>query len=168
MTDRNARLFGAGSPATGELARIAIGEHELEVHTDATVHRAPLKTLRIREVNAGASGLELAWNAPEGVHAVHTFEAETLQTLRTHPSLSVSPQMAAVRANRQGPLGSRKESDAIGRRPARCDSIRPPKARGSVRICRSAVREHRHEAERAQPASSRTTSITTSGRSFWM
>ena len=95
------RLFGAGSPATGEPAEISIGDQLLEVRTTTRTHRAPFGLLRVREVGTGDLGLEFAWDDDEGVRAVQIFDPDSLRRLRADPFLASAPQMTALRARRR-------------------------------------------------------------------
>jgi beta-barrel assembly-enhancing protease len=94
-----ARLYGGGSPATGEDAQLSIGSAQLEVRTAHKVVSSALANVRIREVGTGRLGLEFAWDADEGICAVQTFDPSLLSALRT--GLQALPQMSALRAGQR-------------------------------------------------------------------
>lgn len=96
-----ARLFGPGSPATGEPAQIMLDAHELQVRTAGATHIAAIDALRLREVGTGRSGLELAWDAADGLRSVQVFDVEALRRLRTHAALGATAQMTALRAGQR-------------------------------------------------------------------
>ncbi|HEX2495025.1 MAG TPA: M48 family metallopeptidase [Steroidobacter sp.] len=93
-----ARLFGPGCPATGEPAQIVLDDHTIEAQTATRSHAASLSALRFRDVG---TGLELAWDTPDGVWAVHVFDADALRRLRAHAPLESSPRMTALRTRQQ-------------------------------------------------------------------
>jgi Zn-dependent protease with chaperone function len=102
----NARLFGGESPSTGEDAQVAIAAERLEVRTAQRVHAPLLASLRLRQIGMGREGLELAWDAQEGIRAVQIFDAAALKVLRANASFLASPQMLALRQEqRRGAFG---------------------------------------------------------------
>jgi Zn-dependent protease with chaperone function len=96
-----ARLFGAGSPPTGEDADIALGSRHVEIRTATELHAPALDELRLREVSAVQSGLELAWDSAEGVRALHIHDPAVLAKVRAHAAFSSHAQMSALDAQRR-------------------------------------------------------------------
>jgi beta-barrel assembly-enhancing protease len=93
-----ARLFGPGSPATGEDASVLVQSHHLEIRSAAGTQRPALSTMRLREVVSTQSGLEFSWDGPRGVTAVHVYDPAVIRQLRSHPGLNSQPQAAALHA----------------------------------------------------------------------
>jgi Zn-dependent protease with chaperone function len=93
-----ARLFGGGSPPTGEDADLAVFDRHIEVRTAAQVHAPAVDELRFREVGSVQAGIELAWESSEGLRAVQIFDPATLQKLRAHPTFRAHPQVATLEA----------------------------------------------------------------------
>jgi Zn-dependent protease with chaperone function len=96
-----ARLFGAGAPATGEPAQLILRENQLEVKSARGVQRVPFATLRIREVVSAHSGLEFSWDSRGAICAVQVFEPGALRSLAAHPALQELPQMAQLRSGQR-------------------------------------------------------------------
>jgi Zn-dependent protease with chaperone function len=96
-----ARLFGGGSPPTGEDADLAISDRHIEIRTATQLHAPSLEELRLREVGAAQAGLELAWESPEGLRAVQIFDPATIQKLRTHSAFRSHSQLAALDTKRR-------------------------------------------------------------------
>src|SRR5687768_4029280 len=96
-----ARLFGAGAPATGEPAQLIVRTNQLEVKSARGVQREPLATLRIREVVSAHCGLEFSWDSRGAICAVQVFEPGALRSLAAHPALQELPQMAQLRSGQR-------------------------------------------------------------------
>src|SRR5262245_26498262 len=101
MTSIKTRLYGGTAPATGEPAELSFFGNDLEVRSASAAHRVALNTVRLREVGTGVRGLELAWDAPEGLHAVQVLDPEAVRSLQGNPILAGLPQMAALHATRR-------------------------------------------------------------------
>ena len=94
-----ARLFADGLPATGALAQLQVDGDRLAVTCGETQYTAASTALRLREIGTGAaSGIELAWDTPTGVVAVHVFDAEALRALTG--ALASTPQFQALQRQR--------------------------------------------------------------------
>jgi Zn-dependent protease with chaperone function len=93
-----ARLFGPGSPSTGEDASLLVQPHHLEIRSAAGTQRPALSSVRLREVVSTQSGLEFAWDGPRGISAVHVYDPAAIRNLRAHPALNSAPQLAALHA----------------------------------------------------------------------
>ncbi len=92
-----ARLFGPGSPSTGEDVSLRLLDHHIEIRGARGAHTVATATLQLREVISANGGLELSWDDPRGRCAVQVFEPAALRQLRSHASLRNLPQMNAVR-----------------------------------------------------------------------
>jgi beta-barrel assembly-enhancing protease len=101
MTSVTARLFGSGSPSTGEPAELIVSSDHLEVRTPYVSHRVEIASLRMREIGIDQSGLELAWDTAEGVRAVHVTDVDAVRMMRSESALRSTPQMLALRSSQQ-------------------------------------------------------------------
>lgn len=97
----NARLFGPGSPSTGEPAELTVTAQSLDVRSAQTSHRVPLADLRVRTVGVDQSGLEFSWHGDEGARAVQVTDAHAVHALRASPVLSTAPQLVALRTKQR-------------------------------------------------------------------
>ncbi|HWL63941.1 MAG TPA: M48 family metallopeptidase [Steroidobacteraceae bacterium] len=95
-----ARLFGCGTPPTGEEAQLTFWSSQVEVRSARGVQRVPLAILRAREVVSAEAGLELSWDARGGSCALQVFSPAAIARLRSHPLLREMAQMARLRASR--------------------------------------------------------------------
>ncbi len=93
-----ARLFGPGSPSTGEDASLLIHAHHLEIRSAGGAQRPALSSVRLREIVSTQSGLEFAWDGPRGPGAVHVHDAAAMRRLRSDAALAGMPQLAALHA----------------------------------------------------------------------
>jgi Zn-dependent protease with chaperone function len=96
-----ARVFGAGSPATGEPAELTVFEDCIQVRTGAGVESVSMATLRVREIGVSHPGIELAWDTPAGTRAVQVLNPGTARELASHPALASTPQLAALRSRQR-------------------------------------------------------------------
>lgn len=98
----HARLFGPDLPSTGTDAWLSLAGSMLEVRTaGGQTQRVAVDTLRLREVVSTEAGIELSWDSPRGVCAVHVAGTATIQALRAHPSLQGSPQLKSLRTRQR-------------------------------------------------------------------
>jgi Zn-dependent protease with chaperone function len=97
----SARMYGGGSPPTGEDARFALNGEALLVDVGSRSYTVPLTTLRLREVGTGTIGLELAWETDGTLHALQVFDPAALQALYADARMRSLPQMAALHASRR-------------------------------------------------------------------
>ncbi len=93
-----ARLFGPGSPATGEDASLLVHAHQLEIRSAAGTQRPALSSVRLREVVSTQSGLEFSWDGPRGVSALQVHDPASIRRLRADAVLTNLPQLAALHA----------------------------------------------------------------------
>ena len=96
-----ARVFGAGSPATGEPVELTVSGDCIELRTDAGLESVSIATLRVREIGVGKPGLELAWDTPAGTRAVQVLDPAAARELASHPALASTPQLAALRSGQR-------------------------------------------------------------------
>lgn len=92
-----ARVFGAGSPATGEPAELSIEGDRIHVRTEGGLESAAVGTLRVREIGVEKPGIELAWDTLQGIRAVQVLDPGSARELASHPALIDTPQLAALR-----------------------------------------------------------------------
>jgi Zn-dependent protease with chaperone function len=95
------RLFGSGIAATGIDARLTLAATQLEVRTGTQTLRAPLTTLRVREVVNVHRGLELAWDQPRAAFAVQVVDEAAVRALRMHPVLRDLPQWSQLQTRQR-------------------------------------------------------------------
>jgi Zn-dependent protease with chaperone function len=91
-----ARLFGAGSKATGEPAELRVVGEQIVVRSASAEHRAPIAALRVRRIGVDESGLEFGWDSIDGTRAVQVQDADSLRVLSAQPLLAAAPQLLAV------------------------------------------------------------------------
>jgi Zn-dependent protease with chaperone function len=101
-----ARLFGGGSPATGEPAELAVAGECIHIRTDSGVETVSVDSLRVRQIGTDLAGIELAWDTPTGVRAVQVLDAQDASALIANPVLAGAPQLASLRSRkRRGRVG---------------------------------------------------------------
>jgi beta-barrel assembly-enhancing protease len=93
-----ARLFGPGSPVTGEDASLLIHAYHLEIRSAGGTQRPALSSVRLREVVSTQSGLEFAWDGARGPSAVHVYDPAAIRRLRSDAALTGMPQLAVLHA----------------------------------------------------------------------
>src|SRR5262245_20137262 len=96
-----ARLFGSGSPATGEPAELAVVGEELEIRSASAAQRIAIATMRVREVGTGRPGLEFAWDSPDGACAVQVLDADAAAALQRHPALASTAQVSGLKVQQR-------------------------------------------------------------------
>lgn len=96
-----ARVFGGGSPATGEPAELTIAEHSIHVRTDSGVDSAGIAALRVRQIGTDLAGIELAWETPAGLRAAQVLEPAAARELANHPALANTPQLEDLRGRQR-------------------------------------------------------------------
>lgn len=97
----NARLFGPGSPSTGEDASLRLLASYLEIRTARGAQSVATASLRVREVVSAHAGLEFSWEDARGIHAVQVFDPAAILQLRADPALRDLPQMAGLRTGQR-------------------------------------------------------------------
>lgn len=102
-----ARVFGGGSPATGEPAELTVAGDRIHVRTDSGVDTPAIEALRVRQIGTDLAGIELAWDTAAGLRAVQVLNERDAQALASDPAFATTPQFAALR--------SRKRRDKAGR-----------------------------------------------------
>ena len=96
-----ARVFGGGSPATGEPAELVLTGDRIQLRTDRDFEAIPVGTVRLREIGVEKPGIELSWDTPDGVRAVQVLDPAAARELFAHPALIENPQLAALRRNQR-------------------------------------------------------------------
>ena len=92
-----ARVFGGGSPATGEPADLSVAGDRILVRTDRGVDTPAIGLLRVRQIGTDLAGIELAWETPDGLRAVQVLDPRDARELAAQPELAGTPQLAALR-----------------------------------------------------------------------
>lgn len=102
MTAVAARLFGPGVPATGAPAELTFFADQIHVRSGEVFASARIAELRIREVGFGKQmGYELAWDEPQGVHAVHVLDESAVKSLLAWPTIASCMQMQSLKTSRR-------------------------------------------------------------------
>ncbi len=97
-----ARLFGPGAPSTGAPAELNAFGDQFEVRSGELSTRVRMSEVRLRDVGFGKTmGFELAWDTPQGMHAVHVMDPQAIEQLRSNPIFAESPQFRALIAGRR-------------------------------------------------------------------
>jgi Zn-dependent protease with chaperone function len=95
------RLFAEGLPATGAQAQLQLDGSSLFVTCGDERYTPPLIGFRLRDVGTGsASGVELAWDTPRGMVAVHAFAPRARRLLAK--GMASTPELAALLERRKG------------------------------------------------------------------
>ncbi|MET0987005.1 MAG: M48 family metallopeptidase [Steroidobacteraceae bacterium] len=95
------RVFGGGSPATGEPAELTITADSIQIRTDSGLVSARIPELRVRQIGTDLAGIELAWETAAGLRAVQVLDPAGAREVGSHPALENSPQFAALRGRRR-------------------------------------------------------------------
>lgn len=96
-----ARVFGGGSPPTGEAAELTLDGDRLQLRTDRGIESIAAGSVRIREIGVDSAGIELAWDTVAGPRAVQVLDPVSARELLSHPLLAGSSQVAALRSHQR-------------------------------------------------------------------